>query len=74
MGRNKIEAYIVYKLLNRNFDMDLNTKISEYMSEGTILGNIARINLRLFGNNIINNARIQSNFDSWQFGGDDENE
>jgi hypothetical protein len=72
MDKNELQAYVVSKLINKEFDSELDTYLVDYMQAGTILGNLARINLKF--SNSCDNLGVSSfnDFNEWQFEVDDD--
>jgi hypothetical protein len=71
------KAFIVMKLLNREFDPDLDKLLINYSGYGSLLGNLALLRQYLYTgefNDFVNNSEstISANieFNEWQFGGE----
>ncbi|NCC70278.1 hypothetical protein EOM09_01715 [bacterium] len=71
---NEENAIITAKLLNREFDIELNDLLTSYMKENTILGMLARLNNKIHSHCKINNYEYSDNDDSlvWQFNGEND--
>lgn len=76
MNKNLLDK-IVPKFLQHDFNREFGDLLIEYFSEGTILGNLARIgkNINCCENNYenaVNDNNSNYIYDVWQFGDDDE--
>ena len=70
---------ILYKLINKEYDLELDDNLIKFMSENTILGKLARISKKLnfknetnLCNNNESNNEISNSYLGWQFGDEDD--
>lgn len=72
--KEQLLSMLISKLLHRDFNEEFDNILIDYMSEGTILGNLARLSKHINQNGMCEQQAIVNDNDEytyWQFGVDD---
>lgn len=72
--KEQLLSMLIPKLLHRDFNEEFDNILIDYMSEGTILGNLARLSIHINQNGMCEQQAIVNDNDEytyWQFGVDD---
>lgn len=72
--KEQLLSMLISKLLHRDFNEEFDNTLIDYMSEGTILGNLARLSKHINQNGMCEQQAIVNDNDEytyWQFGVDD---
>ena len=72
--KEQLLSMLISKLLHRDFNEEFDNILIDYMSEGTILGNLARLSIHINKNVMCEQQAIVNDNDEytyWQFGVDD---
>lgn len=72
--KEQLLSMLIPKLLHRDFNEEFDNTLIDYMSEGTILGNLARLSKHINQNGMCEQQAIVNDNDEytyWQFGVDD---
>lgn len=72
--KEQLLSVLIPKLLHRDFNEEFDNTLIDYMSEGTILGNLARLSKHINQNGMCEQQAIVNDNDEytyWQFGVDD---
>lgn len=72
--KEQLLSMLIPKLLYRDFNEEFDNILIDYMSEGTILGNLARLSKHINQNGMCEQQDVVNDNDEyayWQFGVDD---
>jgi hypothetical protein len=72
--KEQLLSMLIPKLLHGDFNEEFDNILIDYMSEGTILGNLARLSKHINQNGMCEQQAIANDNDEytyWQFGVDD---